>query len=65
MALRFSREGADVLLAAKMTETLKRSLPPNVMAAGTSIVQEDDVHLILEYKRNEEWGPYRSPRANR
>jgi ADP-dependent glucokinase len=28
-------------------------------------IQKDDIHLILEYKANEEWGIYRSPRANR
>jgi hypothetical protein len=27
--------------------------------------QKDDIHLILEYKANEEWGIYTSPRANR
>ena len=28
-------------------------------------VKKDDIHLILEYKADEEWGIYRSPRANR
>lgn len=28
-------------------------------------VGKDDVHLILEYKANEAWGPYKAPRANR
>ncbi|KAJ4451556.1 hypothetical protein ANN_03022, partial [Periplaneta americana] len=27
--------------------------------------KKDDIHLILEYKADEEWGIYRSPRANR
>lgn len=28
-------------------------------------VAKDDIHLILEYKADETWGPYRAPRANR
>jgi ADP-dependent glucokinase len=28
-------------------------------------VKKDDIHLILEYKADEEWGIYKTPRANR
>jgi len=67
MALRFAREGADVLLAAKMTPELRRQLPDAVQMADVqkSGVAVDDVHLILEYKRGERWGRYEAPRANR
>ena len=29
------------------------------------ITKKDDIHLIMEYKAGEQWGIYRSPRANR
>jgi len=28
-------------------------------------VEEDDIHLILEYKKGERWGEYEAPRSNR
>ncbi|KAJ1522971.1 hypothetical protein ONE63_002108 [Megalurothrips usitatus] len=64
MASRFSFEGCDVLLAAKMTPRLQKTLPPGVKVVGGD-VSKDDVHLILEYKAHEAWGPYKAPRANR
>ncbi|XP_034239358.1 ADP-dependent glucokinase [Thrips palmi] len=64
MAARFSLEGCDVLLAAKMTPRLQKTLPLGVKVVGGD-VSKDDVHLILEYKTDEVWGPYRAPRANR
>ncbi|XP_044008800.1 ADP-dependent glucokinase [Aphidius gifuensis] len=64
MAMRFSKEGCDVLLAAKMTASLKLMLPDDIEVVGGE-VEHDDVHLILEYKRGETWGPYTSARANR
>ncbi|KDR23023.1 ADP-dependent glucokinase [Zootermopsis nevadensis] len=64
MAKRFALEGCEVLLAAKMTPKLQESLPEGVTVAGGDI-RKDDIHLILEYKANEEWGIYKSPRANR
>jgi len=29
------------------------------------MVEEDDIHLILEYKKGEKWGKYEAPRSNR
>lgn len=29
------------------------------------VADRDDIHLILEYKAGESWGPFTSPRANR
>jgi len=65
MALRFALEGAKVLLSAKITEDMRRGLHESIAVAQSSVVDEDDVHLILEYKREEKWGKYVSPRANR
>ncbi|XP_067011429.1 ADP-dependent glucokinase [Anabrus simplex] len=64
MASRFHLEGCEVLLAAKMTDELQKTLPKGVRVVGGD-VQKDDIHLILEYKADEEWGSYTSPRANR
>ncbi|XP_046383849.1 ADP-dependent glucokinase [Ischnura elegans] len=64
MASRFFREGCDVLLAAKMTQELQKSLPNGMKVVGGEVAS-DDIHLIMEYKAGEKWGPYVSPRANR
>ena len=47
MALRFAREGAKVLLSAKITEDMRRGLHESIAVAETSVVEKDDVHLIL------------------
>ncbi|KAK0163192.1 hypothetical protein PV327_006899 [Microctonus hyperodae] len=64
MAMRFAKEGCDVILAAKMTRSLNIVMPDSVKIVGGEI-DKDDIHLIFEYKRGEQWGPYTSPRANR
>ncbi|XP_026286281.1 ADP-dependent glucokinase-like [Frankliniella occidentalis] len=64
MANRFSLEGCDVLLGAKMTPRLLKAFSPNVKVVGGD-VSKDDVHLILEYKAGETWGSFQAPRANR
>jgi len=35
----------------------------NVVAGNE--IDEDDIHLIIEYKRGDKWGEYEAPRANR
>ncbi|EDW72692.2 uncharacterized protein Dwil_GK17138 [Drosophila willistoni] len=64
MAVRFFMEGADVLLGAHMSKKLRPLLPKEIHLAGHEI-PDDDIHLILEYKAGDGWGPYRAPRANR
>lgn len=64
MANRFAIEGADVLLAAKMSTHFRDNINEDITVTGDNI-NIDDVHLILEYKRNEEWAGLKSPRANR
>ena len=64
MAARFVREGAKVLLGAKLSPGLNQWIPEGMEVAGGE-VGEDDVHLIVEYKRQEEWDGVVSPRANR
>merc|ERR1719228_1969868 len=64
MAARFVREGAKVLLGAKLSPGLSEWVPEGMEVAGGDI-DKDDIHLIMEYKRNEEWDGVVSPRANR
>ena len=64
MAARFVKEGAVVLLGAKLSPGLSDWVPQGMQVAGGQ-VPVDDVHLIVEYKRNEEWDQVASPRANR
>jgi len=35
-----------------------------VAVAGDD-VEEDDIHLIMEYKKGDRWGEYTAPRSNR
>ncbi|EZA53561.1 hypothetical protein DMN91_005991 [Ooceraea biroi] len=64
MAMRFAREGCDVTLAAKLTKSLYQMIPQVINVVGGE-VKRDDIHLIMEYKHREVWGPYSSARANR
>jgi len=64
MAARFAREGADVLLGAKLSPGLADWIPEGVQVAGGKVAL-DDIHLIVEYKRKEVWDTVESPRANR
>ena len=47
MALRFALEGARVLLSAKITEDMRKDLHESIEVAESSVVDKDDVHLIL------------------
>lgn len=67
MAKRFFLEGWKVLLAAKMSGTLKSYIPSGIQIVGNADEEDikDDVHMILEYKADETFGIYKAPRANR
>ncbi|XP_037938891.1 ADP-dependent glucokinase-like [Teleopsis dalmanni] len=64
MGIRFFMEGADVLLGARLSHKLRRLIPEEIKIAGEEI-DEDDIHIILEYKSGDNWGPFTAPRANR
>lgn len=64
MAQRMATDGAEVLLAAKMSEETLKLLHPSLKIVG-DVLEEDDIHLILEYKTGDKWGKFTSPRANR
>lgn len=67
MAKRFFIEGWKVLFAAKMSSKLKSYIPNEIEIVGDDGITEvkDDIHMILEYRADEKWGPYSAPRANR
>lgn len=67
MAKRFNTEGWNVLFAAKMSKKLKELIPSEIKIVGDEANDDvqDDIHMILEYKADEEFGEYKAPRANR
>eukprot|EP00118_Oscarella_pearsei_P001187 m.6823 g.6823 ORF g.6823 m.6823 type:complete len:472 (+) comp16966_c0_seq2:112-1527(+) len=64
MGVRFALEGCDVILGAQMSQTTAQKLPPSVRLANLH-VEEDDVHLCIEYATGDQWGSLKSSRANR
>ena len=61
---RLAMEGCHVLAAADSTAELMKMLPENISTVG-SVVDNDDVHLLLEYPAHLPWGKFKSQRANR
>lgn len=61
---RLAMEGCHVLVAADSTTELMKMLPENVSTVG-SLVDNDDIHLLLEYPAHLLWGKFKSQRANR
>ena len=61
---RLAMEGCHVLVAADSTTELLKMLPENVSTVG-SLVDNDDIHLLLEYPAHLLWGKFKSQRANR
>ncbi|KAL4630440.1 ADP-dependent glucokinase-like [Arapaima gigas] len=64
MAGRMAMEGCDVLLGANFSPDLTDVLSQHINVVG-SVVEEPDIHLILEYPSGATWGQYTSKRANR
>uniref|UniRef100_A0A1B0DJN7 Carbohydrate kinase PfkB domain-containing protein n=1 Tax=Phlebotomus papatasi TaxID=29031 RepID=A0A1B0DJN7_PHLPP len=48
-----------------MSGDLRKSIPKEILLSFSSSIEQDDIHLILEYRSGEKWGPLRAPRANR
>jgi ADP-dependent glucokinase len=66
MSQRLAMEGWDVLLGARLSPATLKTLHPSVqLSINSSSDIKEDVHLIMEYDLNAEWGRYKSPRANR
>lgn len=67
MAKRFFIEGWKVLLGGKMSKKLKSYIPNEIQIVGDDKNEDvkDDIHMILEYRADETFGPFKSPRANR
>ncbi|XP_034432934.1 ADP-dependent glucokinase [Hippoglossus hippoglossus] len=64
MAGRMATEGCDVLLGGSFSPDFTDVLSQHITVAG-NIVEEPDIHLILEYPSGAKWGNYTSRRANR
>ncbi|KAM3877329.1 ADP-dependent glucokinase [Diretmus argenteus] len=64
MAGRMANEGCDVLLGGSFSPDFTDVLSQHITVAG-NVVEEPDIHLILEYPSGASWGPYTSRRANR
>ncbi|XP_033841982.1 ADP-dependent glucokinase-like [Periophthalmus magnuspinnatus] len=64
MAGRLAKEGCDVLLGGSFSPDFTDVLSEHITVAG-KILEEPDIHLILEYPVGAAWGPYISRRANR
>jgi ADP-dependent glucokinase len=67
MANRFAIEGCSVLLGGAVGNTLSSLLHPSIdLLDSASLANfKEEVHLILEYKKESTWGTFHSPRANR
>ncbi|XP_056134582.1 ADP-dependent glucokinase [Lampris incognitus] len=64
MAGRMATEGCDVLLGGSFSPDFTDVLSQHITVAG-KVVEEPDIHLILEYPSGANWGDYTSRRANR
>ncbi|XP_077479843.1 ADP-dependent glucokinase [Stigmatopora argus] len=64
MAGRMATEGCDVLLGGSFSSDFADVLSQHITVAG-NVVEEPDIHLILEYPSGATWGQYSSRRANR
>ncbi|XP_040053083.1 ADP-dependent glucokinase [Gasterosteus aculeatus] len=64
MASRMATEGCDILLGGSFSPDFTDVLSPHITVAG-NIIEEPDIHLILEYPSGASWGQYTSRRANR
>ncbi|XP_028837131.1 ADP-dependent glucokinase isoform X2 [Denticeps clupeoides] len=64
MAGRMAMEGCDVLLGGSFSSEFNEVLSQHITVAG-NMIDEPDIHLILEYPSGATWGPYTSRRANR
>ena len=65
MAKRFAKEGIkNILLGSQVSAQFASYLPRHVQISGP-MIEEEDFHLLLEFKTGQQWGLYKTPRANR
>jgi len=60
-----SRGPREVMLVAGVGPLLAELLHPRVVVPLSGRIDEDEVHLILEFDKGEVWGDKTAPRANR
>jgi len=62
---RFWLEGFKKVFVGAQHSIKFNELFPNELEFTQTTSEEDDVHLVLEFKVNDKWGPYKVQRANR
>ncbi|KAM4037830.1 ADP-dependent glucokinase isoform 2-T2 [Anomaloglossus baeobatrachus] len=55
----------EILLCGPIGPKLHELLDERILVPPTSLQEQDEYHLILEYKAGEQWGSGRAPAANR
>jgi len=68
MANRLAKENCNVYLNGIIGKQLKKMLDPKVKVLPYETKEKqdyDEIHLIMEYGQKNQWGQYKSPRANR
>ena len=66
MANRFALEGWKVLLGASMKSDITKKMHKSITVSQEAQISDgEEYHLVMEYDRDEVWGKYVSPRANR
>lgn len=66
MSIRFVKEGIqNIWLGAQMSNSFASKLPIDQINVSGPIIDQDDYHILLEYKTGEKYGSHVSPRANR
>ncbi|GAM28129.1 hypothetical protein SAMD00019534_113050 [Acytostelium subglobosum LB1] len=65
IANRLAKEGCNVYLSGVVGERLKQLLHERINVIDYNRDTQDEIHLIMEYQRNESWGQHVTPRANR
>jgi hypothetical protein len=61
----FSLSCSIIYLGGPVGSGLRSFLSPSISLPSEADEWKDEVHLILEYKKGEEWGGVPAPRANR
>jgi len=64
MALRIAQEGCKTFISGPISREMTQFFPKRLVALN-EIIDEPDIHLIIEYKENQVWGNYRAGRSNR
>lgn len=66
MAKSLAETKSSILLAGNLQENLRELMPKNIEFVHTDKPPSiGDIHLIMEFKKNSNWGNFTTPRSNR